>query len=81
MRKRLNIMLPEETIQMIDRVTAKGGRSRLIDQAVKHYIHSFGRKTLRRRLKEGAELRAERDLALAEEWFAIDEDVWTGERG
>jgi len=81
MRKRLNIILPEETVQLMDRVTVKGDRSRLIDRAVKHYIHSVGRKNLRRRLKEGAEERAERDLAVAEEWFAIDEDVWTGERG
>jgi CopG family transcriptional regulator/antitoxin EndoAI len=76
MRKRINITLPEETIELIDRVTEQGDRSRFIDEAVRHYIHETGRTNLRKRLKEGALRRANRDLQLTEEWFAVDEDVW-----
>jgi CopG family transcriptional regulator/antitoxin EndoAI len=80
MRKRINITLPEETLDLIDRVTEQGDRSRFIDEAVRHYIQETGRANLRKRLKEGAIQRAERDLHLAEEWFTIDEEVWHGGR-
>ena len=80
MRKRINITLPEETVALIDRVTEKGDRSGLIDNAVRHYIETVGKKNLRRRLKEGAMRRAERDLSLAEEWFASDEEAWQNSR-
>jgi len=80
MRKRVNITLPEETLELIDQVTEHGDRSRFIDDAVRHYIQETGRANLRKRLKEGALRRAERDLGLAEEWFNVDEDVWQGGR-
>jgi CopG family transcriptional regulator / antitoxin EndoAI len=60
MRKRINIVLPEETIELIDWVIEQGGRSRFIDEAVRHYIQETGRANLRKRLKEGAIRRAER---------------------
>jgi len=80
MRKRINISLPEDTLELIDRVTEHGDRSRFIDEAVRHYIQEMGRSHLRKRLKEGALQRAQRDLSVAEEWFTIDEDVWQGAR-
>jgi CopG family transcriptional regulator / antitoxin EndoAI len=75
-RKRINITLPEETLELIDRVTEQGDRSRFIDEAIRYYIQETGRANLRKRLQEGAIRRAERDLHLAEEWFSVDEDVW-----
>jgi CopG family transcriptional regulator / antitoxin EndoAI len=80
MRKRINISLPEETIELIDRVTEHGDRSRLIDEAVRRYIQETGRANPRKRLEEGAIQRAERDVHLAEEWFTIDGEVWHGGR-
>jgi CopG family transcriptional regulator/antitoxin EndoAI len=80
MRTRVNITLPEETIELIDRVTERDDRSRFLDEAVRHYIEEIGRANLRKRLKEGAVQRAERDLHLAEEWFTVDEEVWHGGR-
>ena len=80
MNKRINITLPAETIQLIDRVTAKGGRSRLIDRAVKHYVEGLGRENLRRQLQQGAVEQAERDLQLAEDWFPLDEEAWASEK-
>lgn len=73
MNKRLNITLPEQTVRLMDRVAGKGQRSRLIDQAVHRYVEEEGRTNLRKRLQEGARARAERDLQLAAEWFAVDE--------
>ncbi len=80
MHKRINVTLPDETIQLIDRVSHKGDRSRLIDRAVKHYVETVGRANLRQRLKEGATRHAERDLALAADWFALDEEAWHEDR-
>ena len=72
MHKRINITLPEETLRLIDRVSEKGDRSRLINQAVKHYLETVGRANLKRRLKEGAERNAERDLQLTHDWFSLE---------
>jgi CopG family transcriptional regulator / antitoxin EndoAI len=80
MHRRINISLPEETLALIDRVAKLGDRSRFIDEAVKHYIQEVGRSKLRKQLQEGALRRAKRDLALAEEWFGLDEEVWQDPR-
>ena len=72
MNVRLNVVLPEQTVRLIDRAVPKGQRSRLIDLAVRSYIEEKGRARLRKLLQEGAEARGERDLALADEWFALD---------
>ena len=76
MNRRINVTLPEETLRLLARVTKKGDRSRLIDQAVRYYVQDKGRVQLKRRVKEGAIHRAERDLALAEEWFPLEDEVW-----
>ena len=74
MYQRINITLPTETIRLIDRIARKGNRSVMIDKAIRHYVRSVGRKTLREQIKEGAIARAERDLAIAEEWCMIGDD-------
>ncbi len=76
MHRRINITLPEETVKLIDRVAPKGNRSRLIADAVTYYVGATGRAHLRKRLREGAIRRAERDLRLAREWLSLDEEAW-----
>ncbi|MGA2737850.1 MAG: hypothetical protein ABSG65_10420 [Bryobacteraceae bacterium] len=77
MSKRINIVLPDETVAVLDRVAAKGTRSRLIDQAVRHFVETQGRQTLRERLKAGYRANAERDLSVAAEWFPLEEEAWS----
>jgi CopG family transcriptional regulator / antitoxin EndoAI len=76
MHRRINVTLPDATIKLIDSIAKRGDRSRFINQAVRSYFEQRGREDLRRRLKQGAIARAARDLALASEWFAIDEQAW-----
>lgn len=76
MHQRINITLPDETLTLIDRVAQKGDRSRFIDTAVRYYVEAVGKASLKKRLKEGAIARAERDLSLAEEYFALEEEGW-----
>jgi CopG family transcriptional regulator/antitoxin EndoAI len=75
MHRRLNITLPDETVRLIDRVAKKGNRSRLISDAVRRYVRELGRAKLRKRVKEGARRRAVRDLELAQDWFAIEDQA------
>ena len=67
-------MLPEDTIRLIDRSAPHGNRSRFIDDAVRYFVREHGRTKLRQLLEEGAQRRAERDLAIADEWFSVDID-------
>ena len=51
MSKRINIILPNTTVAILDRVATKGTRSRFIDRAVRHYVETRGRESLREQLK------------------------------
>ena len=75
MSKRINIILPDKTVAVLDRVTTKGSRSRFIDRAVRTLVETEGRANLRARLKEEAITNAERDLAIAVEWFPLEEEA------
>lgn len=74
--KRINIVLPEETLRVLRRVAPKGSRSRLIDRAVLQYVKGQSQKSLRERLKEGYIANAKESLTMAEEWFPLEEEAW-----
>ncbi|MBI3631116.1 MAG: hypothetical protein HY221_02155 [Candidatus Sungbacteria bacterium] len=74
--ERVNVTLPSHTLKLIDRVVEKGECSRVIDTAVLEYIKKTAKDNLRKRLKQGAIRNAARDLALAGEWFSLDEEAW-----
>jgi hypothetical protein len=50
MSKRVNIMLPDTTVKVLDRVAPKGDRSRFISQAVLHYVQTQSRAKMARAL-------------------------------
>ena len=74
--KRVNLTLPDDTLRLIRRIAPKGDRSRLVNEAVHFYVQGVGRARLRNQLREGVVRRAGRDLKLAEEWFALENEVW-----
>lgn len=74
--KRINITLPEETIQRIDKIVKEGKRSQFIDKAVNFYLEKKSKVQLRQSMKEGAIKRAQRDLDICAEWFMIEDEVW-----
>jgi metal-responsive CopG/Arc/MetJ family transcriptional regulator len=76
MNKRINVMLPDETLAVLDRVTTRGGRSRFVSSAIIHYDKSHGRRNLRDRLKAGYQANAQENLKIALEWFPLEEDAW-----
>ena len=77
MSKRINIILPDKTVAVLDRVTTKGNRSRFIDHAVRQLIETQGRQSLREQLRAGYRANADQDLTLAAEWFPLEEEAWT----
>jgi len=79
--RRINITLPEAALRIVDRVAPRGDRSRFIAEAIKHYAAETRRTTLRKRTKESAIRRAERDRALVTEWFDLEEEVSPRKRG
>ena len=76
MSKRVNIMLPDATVKVLDRVAPKGDRSRFISQAVLHYVQTQSAANLRERLKQGALANAKLDLEIAAEWFPAEQEQW-----
>ena len=75
MHRRINITLPDEAVRLLDRVASKGDRSRFIAEAIKHYLTRAARAKRRRRVREGALRRAERDRVLVRDWFLLEEDL------
>jgi CopG family transcriptional regulator/antitoxin EndoAI len=80
MSKRINIMLPERTLAVLDRVARKGNRSRFVSEAVLHYVETQGKQSLRERLKAGYLANADENLRIAAEWFPIEEEAWQKSR-
>ena len=76
MSKRVNIILPDVTVEVLDRVAPRGKRSSFISQAVLHYVKTRSSQNLRERLKQEALANAERDLKMAQEWFPLEEQAW-----
>ena len=71
----INVVLPDTTLAILDRVAKKGARSQFISRAVLHFVEAQGKRSLRERLKHEALANAGRDLAIAAEWFPLDEEA------
>lgn len=80
MSKRINIMLSDETIRVLDRLAPKGDRSRFISDAVRHYVQDRGTQRLREQLKAGYRANSEESLKMAAEWFPLEEEAWRNSR-
>jgi metal-responsive CopG/Arc/MetJ family transcriptional regulator len=76
MSQRINIMLPEETLAVLDRVAPRGSRSRFVSRAVLHYVETQGKESLREQLKAGYLANASENLKIAAEWFPLEEEAW-----
>jgi CopG family transcriptional regulator/antitoxin EndoAI len=80
MSKRINIMLPEKTLAVLDRVAPRGNRSSFVSKAVLHYVETHGRQSLREQLKAGYLANAGENLKIAAEWFPLEEEAWQKSR-
>ena len=76
MAKRINVILPENTVRTIDRLSRPGQRSRFIERAVQHYVTTASPEALQERLKQAAIRDQDLDLEIASYWFAVDKEQW-----
>lgn len=60
----------------LDRLTTKGRRNQFVSRAVLHLVETQEKASLRDRLKAEALANAQRDLAIAAEWFPLAEEAW-----
>ena len=73
---RINVILPEATIQTIDRLSRPGERSRFIDRAVQYYVKTASAEALQERIKQAALRDHDLDLEISGDWFALDQEQW-----
>jgi CopG family transcriptional regulator / antitoxin EndoAI len=71
----INVRLDDRILAEIDRLSPQGDRSLFIAVAIQFYINETDKQSLRELIKEGAIVRAKRDLALAREWLSLDEEI------
>jgi CopG family transcriptional regulator/antitoxin EndoAI len=75
MSKRTNIVLPEATIQTIDRIAKPGERSRFVNRAVQHFIAHRSTEALRTQLERAAVRDRDLDHEISADWSAVDEEA------
>jgi CopG family transcriptional regulator/antitoxin EndoAI len=76
MSKRINVVLSDQTVALLDKLTVRGARSRFIDKAVQNFIETQGKKNRRKQLIAGYRANAARDLEIAAEWFPLEEEAY-----
>ena len=80
MSRRINVILPERTLEVLQRVAGKGKRSEFISRAVLHYVQTRGKRSLREQLKAGYQAQAGENLEIALQWFPLEEEAWRKSR-
>lgn len=76
MAKRINVILPETTIRIIDRLVKPGERSRLIDKALRHYVATRSAEGIREQLKQATIRDRDLDREIMTEWAPVDNESW-----
>lgn len=76
MAKRINVILPEDTIRTIDRLARPGQRSSFIHRAVQHYVATASAEALQERLRQAAIRDRDLDAEISDDWFAVDQEQW-----
>jgi Arc/MetJ-type ribon-helix-helix transcriptional regulator len=74
--RRINIVLPEDTIQSIDRMVKPGERSHFINDAVQYFVAHRGAEAMRTLLEQTTIRDRDLDLEIAAEWAAVDSETW-----
>lgn len=73
---RLTISMPIVAFNLLNQISAKNKRSKLIAEAVTRYAEELKKDALRKHLKEGYTARADRDREMTAEWFGIEQESY-----
>jgi len=73
---RINVTLPRELIDSVNQIAGPRARSRLISESLREYIRQIKQDELEKQLEEGYRALAKENIALAEEFEAVDLEGW-----
>ena len=73
---RINVTLPRELIESVNQIAGPRSRSRLISESLREYIRRIKQDELEKQLEEGYRAMAKENIALAEEFVAVDLEGW-----
>jgi len=73
---RLNIILPKDLIESLNRIAGPRNRSRLISESIREYIRQRKNAELEKQLEEGYRASAKESIAVAREFEAVDLEGW-----
>ena len=73
---RINVILPKELIETVDRIAGPRSRSRLIAESLREHIRQMKKDELDKQLEEGYRATAKESTALAREFEAADLEGW-----
>jgi metal-responsive CopG/Arc/MetJ family transcriptional regulator len=73
---RINVTLPRDVIESLNHVAGPRSRSRLIAESLREYIRKLKAAELEKQLEEGYCAGAAENLAMTEEFEAVDLEGW-----
>jgi len=73
---RINVTLPRDVIESLNHVAGPRSRSRFIAESVREYIRKLKADKLEKQLEEGYCAAAAANIAMAEEFEAVDLEGW-----
>lgn len=76
MTKRINVIMPTDTVRTIDRMVRPGQRSEFITRAVEHYVATQGAEAIQKLLEVTAVRDRDLDQQVAVDWFEVDLQAW-----
>lgn len=76
MTKRINVIMPTDTIRTIDRMVRPGQRSEFITRAVEHYVATQSAEAIQKLLEVTAVRDRDLDQQVLEDWFEVDQQSW-----
>lgn len=73
---RINVTLPRDVIESLNHVAGHRSRSRLIAASIREYIRKLKAAELEKQLEEGYRAAAAANIAMTEEFEAVDLEGW-----
>jgi metal-responsive CopG/Arc/MetJ family transcriptional regulator len=73
---RLNIILPKDLIESLNRIAGPRNRSRLISESIREYLRQRKNAELEKQLEEGYRASAKESIAVTKEFEAVDLEGW-----
>jgi metal-responsive CopG/Arc/MetJ family transcriptional regulator len=73
---RLNIILPKDQVESLNRIAGPRNRSRVISESIREYIVRREKAELEKQLEEGYRASAKENISFAKEFEVVDLEGW-----